>query len=777
MRILKIYKFIVFITILAVSISFATSQNNILPYTSRIECSDSIKKLYISCTSHNGFDKNILVEDDKIKKDNWIARKIDLNIDAARTGTVSKVNRENKIWRHQFTSTGAEQLAVRFSKLKLAPFAYFFVYNPSKTQVFGPFKWDQNLPDSYFVTPFVDDDTLIVELFEHNVGELISSIQIEGLYHGYATTKSNFEGFLNCSRSTWCAEGYEFQAQRKSVVNLIFPLNTGVASATGVFINNKCNNGKLYILSAYHIIDNDPLHDCDIFYVENLVQNSAQVRLEYESISCESQVYSAGTQLVGGLNIVGVCKEFDLVLFEVKNYLMPDDINFIADKSRIYLAGWDANFSLDYSSQAALIHHINAEPKKISINYAISGIDNYIQSNRQIENVSLNYNCNSIPHDFLKFYVNNYSALSRGSSGAPLFDRSSKKVIGILSKGNPDNQNACISGYSWDNHYGYFTKTSRLREIQSLDIWNTIMLNDASFTSCEGIEYSQTVATNTCDNSGTGGTGWNYDANGNGCPDELELAEYETGNVYCAELCNRRYYDYEVYLGREFDDPRWWVPNYDVYGFEISCINPNYPKTTNLDDYFLFQESFSIYTGYDINLNNLIMVNSNLILETSPFPLGAAYCYEGYQPIGSTNYYQGGNVKIENTFIPSDESSFYVNTYRRCFNPVINTDQFIKQEVNPEKESNFSNLKNSEDVVLYPNPTNGLINLFKPLSIESYNLCIFDLRGIKLMEISRIETEFKHIDLSSLPEGLYLINILQDNVKKISLKLVISKKI
>ncbi len=74
---------------------------------------------------------------------------------------------------------------------------------------------------------------------------------------------------------------------------------------------------------------------------------------------------------------------------------------------------------------------------------------------------------------------------------------------------------------------------------------------------------------------------------------------------------------------------------------------------------------------------------------------------------------------------------------------------------------------NSEIVNLYPNPNDGhfSIDMVAPLQSEKYQVIITDLAGKKiLLEPLSIEVTSKQFDLSSVPSGIYIMMIMDNEI-------------
>jgi predicted secreted protein len=67
-----------------------------------------------------------------------------------------------------------------------------------------------------------------------------------------------------------------------------------------------------------------------------------------------------------------------------------------------------------------------------------------------------------------------------------------------------------------------------------------------------------------------------------------------------------------------------------------------------------------------------------------------------------------------------------------------------------------------KNIILYPNPTSGLLNISNLQSMTENSIQIFNLQGIKLLD-KKINSESKTLNIESLESGSYIINILENN--------------
>lgn len=72
------------------------------------------------------------------------------------------------------------------------------------------------------------------------------------------------------------------------------------------------------------------------------------------------------------------------------------------------------------------------------------------------------------------------------------------------------------------------------------------------------------------------------------------------------------------------------------------------------------------------------------------------------------------------------------------------------------------------DVVIYPNPTKGIVNLSIADHIELNEIVLFDMSGKMIRTIPVIKQEQFEIDLSDLPKGIYFVKV-NEEIKKLIL--------
>lgn len=81
---------------------------------------------------------------------------------------------------------------------------------------------------------------------------------------------------------------------------------------------------------------------------------------------------------------------------------------------------------------------------------------------------------------------------------------------------------------------------------------------------------------------------------------------------------------------------------------------------------------------------------------------------------------------------------------------------------------------NNYELKIYPNPTNGIINLELPEKQKDYSIIIYNREGKKL-ENYKIKNQFNSFDLSSYRNGIYYLNIILSSGEVINKKITLLK--
>lgn len=109
-------------------------------------------------------------------------------------------------------------------------------------------------------------------------------------------------------------------------------------------------------------------------------------------------------------------------------------------------------------------------------------------------------------------------------------------------------------------------------------------------------------------------------------------------------------------------------------------------------------------------------------------------------------------------FLDSNESNYFIDTLTKVLNVIVDAD-IKKSRFTVEENSSF-NKKNIPTI--FPNPTNGLINIELNSNKPYFEIEVFSLLG-ELVYANKVNGSKLSFDLSPYPKGMYLVKIKQDN--------------
>jgi len=117
-------------------------------------------------------------------------------------------------------------------------------------------------------------------------------------------------------------------------------------------------------------------------------------------------------------------------------------------------------------------------------------------------------------------------------------------------------------------------------------------------------------------------------------------------------------------------------------------------------------------------------------------------------------------IHIGTPFIPCDSISLFPDT---TYKSILN-DNLIEEIAIKRIMLNFTTVHRAFDILVYPNPGSGLVNIDIQSSSpqEDLSLSIYETFG-KMILTSKLNNKKSTIDISSLAKGLYIIHVSNDN--------------
>ncbi len=352
------------------------------------------------------------------------AHKIPVNINPENSGETFYTEDGTKVWRVRIHSQDAYSLNVIFDTFRIPEGAKLFLYDPERRHVLGSFTCENHQESGEFPIAPVPGEELVIEYQEPADAAFAGELQIYEVNHDYRGLRvgTKFQYLdMPCLPHLSCNENLEQLG--RSVCLLIL---NGDTYCTGTFINNVREDGKPYILTAAHCLNNNAA-----------LGNRTVVFLNYDNPRCMAEIRPSEEFSLSGCQTRALSNEVDFALLELSELPKAD--------YRPYFAGWDILEKSANNQPFTCIHHPYGEPKR----YATE--ENVLTSSSWIgrgDGINSNNHWNVYRWEIGHTWV--------GSSGSPLFDKN-MHIVGTLTGGDSGGSTGCSSYTNGD----YFAKLSK----------------------------------------------------------------------------------------------------------------------------------------------------------------------------------------------------------------------------------------------------------------------------------------------------------------------------
>lgn len=339
----------------------------------------------------------------------------EVSISFANSASKEIINNETKVWRLELLCPEAFSINLIYSDFRIPIGGKLFLYNEDRSYLLGAFTSSNNTDENpEFATGLIPGEKLILE---YNSPVLLPDpkIEISSVIHGY----KNFFLFGDsgpCNNNVNCPEGLDWVNQTNSVAMIV--LAGGTRWCSGAMINNSCEDGTPYFLTANHCLTGPGVSNWMFYF-------------NYQSPSC-ANIDGPTNQIVSGASLIATSASSDFALLELDNR-PPLAYN-------VFYSGWsNINVSTD---SAVAIHHPSGDIKKISFSNQNTESTDYLSSN-----IDTNETHWRIP-------AWDDGTTEGGSSGSPLFN-TEKQIVGQLHGGYASCTNITSDwygkfSYSWD---------------------------------------------------------------------------------------------------------------------------------------------------------------------------------------------------------------------------------------------------------------------------------------------------------------------------------------
>ncbi|MDP6852989.1 MAG: T9SS type A sorting domain-containing protein [Candidatus Marinimicrobia bacterium] len=293
---------------------------------------------------------------------------------------------DGRLWRLSIKSENAYSLNLLYDRFLIPEGAQLFVYDELMESVLGAFTHANNKPHETFSTAPTKGEVTTLEYYEPYNADFSGELQINRVVHAYRDVFFNdsrdYGDSGSCNNNVNCPEFADWADEVRSVAMILS--SGGWRLCTGSLVNNVRQDLTPYFLTANHCLGGE---------------SSWIFMFNYESPGCSNQD-GPTYQTVSGSTLLTSSSSSDFALLRLDE-TPPDTYE-------VHFAGWDASGSTPATPVG--IHHPSGDIKKISFDY-----DNASNSGNYWDVDSWND-----------------GTTEPGSSGSPLFDGNSHRIVGQL---------------------------------------------------------------------------------------------------------------------------------------------------------------------------------------------------------------------------------------------------------------------------------------------------------------------------------------------------------
>ena len=328
---------------------------------------------------------------------------------------------DGRIWRISIKSENAYSINLLYDRFVLPQGAELFVYDKERESTLGAFTHKNNKSHETFSTSPTKGDVTILEYYEPHGVDFPGEIQINSVVHAYRDIFFNesrgYGDSGSCNNNVNCSEFSDWQNEVRAAAMIL--TSGGSRLCSGSLINNVRQDMTQYFLTANHCLGGE---------------SSWIFMFNYQSSGCSNQD-GPTYQTVQGSTLLANNSGSDFGLLRLTETIPESyDVNY---------AGWDATGNTP--STPVCIHHPSGDIKKITFDY-----DNASNSG-----------------SFWDINSWDDGTTEPGSSGSPLFDGISHRIVGQLYGGV-----ASCTNWGYDT-YGKVSSSWNSGMSQYLDPDNT----------------------------------------------------------------------------------------------------------------------------------------------------------------------------------------------------------------------------------------------------------------------------------------------------------------
>lgn len=345
----------------------------------------------------------------------------------------------SRLWRLHLKAENALGLALSLENFEMPKGATLHLFSPDGRSVFGSYDADNNTESRKLFIGFTKGAATVLEYHEPRGSTQTADFHINAAYYAYRAQGMgglDFGGANNCHVNINCPEAAAWQRHKQGVVRIRIVMNGGVGWCSGALMNNTAQDGKPYVLSAFHCTDRMTVdYSLTTFF------------FNYEAPACANTNTEPALQSLQGCAVRAGLRETDFLLLEL-NQRIPTTYNPL-------FLGWNRD-SMTLPTATHMVHHPVGDVKK------------YSRDSRApiVENFSITWDNGTIsPANSHLRAVFNTGSMEGGSSGAPYFDALGR-VVAQLHGGATTGCTTIFASGGWlaKSWNGGGTAASRLRD-------------------------------------------------------------------------------------------------------------------------------------------------------------------------------------------------------------------------------------------------------------------------------------------------------------------------
>lgn len=379
---------------------------------------------------------------DAAKDAPWrFGHKYETDITPKNSGIWTELPGGNRVWRTEIVADGALTINLTLEDVNFPEGAHLYLYDIARTHTVGAYTARNNHPSGELGTDLVYGDHIVVEYFEPAAVRGEGKFTINGVTHGYRSLniiqKSmakalNSSGACNidarCELDPYVGGISAWDDQIRSVAMIVVG---GSGICTGALINNSCNDGTPYFLTANHCLGGGTSNW--------LFRFNWDVPEGDPGMSCATTANTPGSfnnasnydqTTVNGATVLVSGGQADHALLLLDNLSVAD-----ATTWGLFYAGWDNSDVENTVTEVTGIHHPAGDIKKIC---------------RADDNGNGIFHANNAGAATWEIDAWEDGVTEPGSSGSPLFDQNGR-IIGQLYGGA-----AACSGTVNNNQLDYY---------------------------------------------------------------------------------------------------------------------------------------------------------------------------------------------------------------------------------------------------------------------------------------------------------------------------------